>query len=69
MKWFLDILGGLLTLVGLVWILQGLNVLPGSFMSGQSLYAVLGLVLAVIGGTLLFLANRRPKLPSGMNRS
>jgi hypothetical protein len=69
MKWFLDILGGLLTLVGVVWILQGLNVLPGSFMSGQSLYAVLGLVLAVIGGTLLFLANRRPKLPSGMNRS
>ena len=69
MKLFLYILGGLLTLVGLVWILHGLNVLPGSFMSGQSLYAVLGLVLAVIGGTLLFLANRRPKLPSGMNRS
>ena len=69
MKWFLNILGGFLTLVGLVWILQGLNVLPGSIMSGQSLYAVLGLVLAVIGGTLLFLANRRPKLPVGTNRS
>jgi len=65
MKWLLNILGGLLTLVGLVWILQGVNVLPGSFMSGQSQYAVLGLVLAVIGGTLLFLANRRPKLLSG----
>ena len=69
MKWFLNILGGLLTLVGIVWILQGVNVLPGSFMSGQSLYAVLGLVLAMIGGTLLFLANRRPKLPGGTNRS
>jgi hypothetical protein len=65
MKWFLDILGGFLTLVGLVWILQGVNLLPGSFMSGQSLYAVLGLVLAVIGGSLLFLVNRRPKFPSG----
>jgi len=69
MKWFLNILGGLLALVGLVWILQGVNVLPGSFMSGQSLYAVLGLVLVVIGGTLLFLAKRRPKLPGGKNRS
>ena len=69
MKWLLDILGGLLTLVGLVWILQGVNVLPGSFMSGQSLYAVLGLVLVVIGGSILYLTNRRPKLPSGMNRS
>ncbi|MGD0006589.1 MAG: hypothetical protein ABSE06_20440 [Anaerolineaceae bacterium] len=68
MKWFLNILGGLLALVGVVWILQGVNVLPGSFMSGQSLYAVLGLVLAVIGGTLLFLANRRPKLPGEKNR-
>jgi len=69
MKWLLDILGGLLALIGLVWILQGVNVLRGSMMSGHSLYAVLGLVLAVIGGSLLFLANRRPKLPSGMNRS
>lgn len=69
MKLFLNILGGLLALVGIVWILQGVNVLPGSMMSGQSLYAVLGLILAVIGGTLLFLANHRPKLPDEKNRS
>ncbi len=69
MKVFLDIIGGLFTLVGLVWLLQGVNVLPGSFMSGNSLYAVLGLVLVVIGATVLVLINRRPKLPSGQNRS
>jgi hypothetical protein len=68
MKWLLDILGGLLTLVGLVWILQGVNVLPGSFMSGNSLYAVLGLILVVIGGTMLVLTNRHPRLPSGQDR-
>jgi hypothetical protein len=68
MKWLLDILGGLLTLAGLVWLLQGVNVLPGSFMSGKSLYAILGLVLIVIGGSLLFLVNRRHKLPGGTNR-
>ncbi len=69
MKWLLDILGGLLTLVGLVWILQGVNVLPGSFMSGNGLYAVLGLILVVIGGTVLFLTNRHPRLPSGQDRA
>jgi hypothetical protein len=69
MKVVLDIVGGLMTLVGLVWILQGVNVLPGSFMSGNSLYAVLGLVLVVVGGTVLVLTNRRSRLPSGQNRS
>ncbi len=69
MKVILDIVGGLMTLVGLVWILQGVNVLPGSFMSGNSLYAVLGLILVVIGGTMLVLTNRRPRLPSGQNRT
>ena len=69
MKYVLDILGGLLTLIGLVWILQGVNVLRGSMMSGHSQYAVLGLVVAVIGGSLLYLANRRPRLPTGPNHS
>jgi hypothetical protein len=69
MKYVLDILGGLMALIGLVWILQGVNVLRGSMMSGHSIYAVLGLVVAVIGGSLLFLANRRPRLPSGPNRT
>jgi hypothetical protein len=59
MKWFLNILGVLLILVGIVWILQGINILLGSFMSGQPLYAVLGIVVAIIGIFLLVFANRR----------
>ena len=59
MKWFLNILGVLLILVGVVWILQGINILLGSFMSGQPLYAVLGIVVAIIGIFLLVFANRR----------
>jgi hypothetical protein len=58
MKWVLNILGVLLILVGIVWILQGINVLLGSFMSGQPLYAVLGIVVAIIGAFLLYFANR-----------
>jgi hypothetical protein len=59
MKWVLNILGVLLILVGIVWILQGINILLGSFMSGQPLYAVLGIVVAIIGVFLLVFANRR----------
>jgi len=59
MKWVLNILGVLLILVGIVWILQGINILLGSFMSGQPLYAVLGIVVAIIGIFLLVFANRR----------
>ena len=42
MKIGLTIVGGLLTLTGVIWILQGINVLPGSFMSGQMKWAVNG---------------------------
>lgn len=69
MKWVLNILGALLTLTGLVWILQGMNVLAGSMMSGHSQYAVLGLVAAIIGIGLIIFANRRPKIPGGTNHS
>jgi hypothetical protein len=59
LKWVLNILGVLLILVGIVWILQGINILLGSFMSGQPFYAVLGIVVAIIGVFLLVFANRR----------
>ncbi len=62
MKVVLNIIGVLLTLLGLVWILQGFNVLLGSMMSGHIQYAVLGLIVAIIGVGLLVYANRRPRI-------
>jgi hypothetical protein len=59
MKWVLNILGVLLILAGLVWFFQGINILLGSFMSGQPRWAVIGAVLVGIGGLLLYFANRR----------
>jgi len=51
-SWLWVVLGVLLVLVGAVWMLQGLNVLGGSAMSGKTLWAVIGPVVA-IGGLVL----------------
>jgi uncharacterized membrane protein HdeD (DUF308 family) len=54
-----NIAGGLCLLVGCVWFLQGIGILPGSFMSGQTKWAVIGGLLLVTGIALLIAANRR----------
>ena len=54
MAWVKGIVGVVCALIGLLWIGQGTNILPGSFMSGQIQFAVLGLVLLVVGGWLLW---------------
>jgi hypothetical protein len=53
MKVGLNVVGALLLLVGAVWALQGLNVLGGSFMSGQARWLEIGIVCAVAGAALL----------------
>jgi hypothetical protein len=51
----LVLVGALASLAGLVFILQGVNVMRGSPMSGHGSYAGLGAVLLVIGlGLILF---------------
>lgn len=51
--WVRGIVGLVLSLTGIVWILQGTNVVHGSGMSGHSAYAVLGVVVLLIGVALL----------------
>ncbi len=48
----------LLLLLGAVWILQGIGLLPGSFMTGQMQWAVAGALSAAIGVGLLIYADR-----------
>jgi uncharacterized membrane protein HdeD (DUF308 family) len=59
MRILLNVLGVLCLLAGCVWILQGINILPGSFMTGQTKWAIYGAVLVVVGIALLTSANRR----------
>ena len=49
MRWTVVVVGGLLILVGGVWMLQGAGVIGGSFMSGSSLWFVIGLICALLG--------------------
>ncbi|MFL5606284.1 MAG: hypothetical protein ACJ8AD_07555 [Gemmatimonadaceae bacterium] len=59
MRIALNVAGVLCLLVGCVWILQGINILPGSFMTGQTRWAIFGTLLAIAGIGILFSANRR----------
>ena len=44
-------------LTGIVWILQGIGVLPGSFMTGQIVWAAIGSVLLLISALLAWAAH------------
>lgn len=52
------IVGALIALIGLVWLLQSMGLLPGSFMTGQRQWAVYGAV-AIVAGVMIILHSRR----------
>jgi len=53
------VIGAIVILVGVVWVLQGTDVLGGSAMSGHSQWTVIGLALVVVGGALVGFALTR----------
>ena len=59
MKIALNIVGVICAFFGTVWILQGISVLPGSFMSGDMKWAYIGAGLVVLAILLLIKANRK----------
>ncbi|GAA3753171.1 hypothetical protein GCM10022240_02710 [Microbacterium kribbense] len=59
--WWLP--GVILVAVGLVWTLQGLNVLRGSVMSGSSLWGTIGPIVLLIGAVLIGVAFSRRRRP------
>ena len=59
MKMVLMIVGVLLVLMGSVWFLQGISVLPGSFMTGQIQWAVYGGITVAFGVALILIARRQ----------
>jgi hypothetical protein len=57
-RYVLLIVGGLMFLVGGVWLLQGVGILPGSFMTGQAFWAVMGGISLAVGSLLVLVGFR-----------
>jgi hypothetical protein len=58
MKYVFRAVAILLIVLGAIWILQGVNVLPGSFMTGQIRWAYRG-GIAVVAGVAVLVALRK----------
>ena len=58
-KVIFKVLAVLLILAGGIWVLQGINILPGSFMTGDPQWAVNGAITIVIGLGLFWFSNRK----------
>ncbi len=54
----LIVLGALVALTGAVWTLQGLGYINGSFMTGATLWAVIGPIVLLAGLAIIVLALR-----------
>lgn len=60
MRKLFHIIGGLFIVAGAVWVLQGVNILPGSFMTGDPQWTINGAITIVIGlGLILFGRSRK----------
>lgn len=59
MKTIQMVIGALLLLVGGVWILQGMGVLTGSVMTGQSQWLYIGIGVVLVGAGVIYRARRR----------
>ena len=58
MKWVLIILGILILVIGVVWALQGSNVLAYGQMAGHRKWIAIGGVLGVVGIILIIVGSR-----------
>jgi hypothetical protein len=54
----LAVLGALIALAGAVWTLQGLGYIGGSFMSGATVWAVIGPIVLLAGLAIIYIALR-----------
>ena len=59
LKTIIKIFAVLFMLAGLVWVLQGLNILPGSYMTGDPQWAINGIITIAIAAVIFWFANRK----------
>lgn len=54
----------ILLLVGVVWFVQGIGVLHGSFMTGQAFWAIMGVLFVIVAVLLIVSGLRVSKTPT-----
>lgn len=59
LRYLATLMSGPCVVIGVIWILQGLNILPGSFMTGDIKWTVFGVGLFALGAALAYWVNRR----------
>ena len=59
LKTILIIFAVLLILAGGAWTLQGLSILPGTFMRGNPQWVINGIITVLVGAGLFWFANRK----------
>jgi hypothetical protein len=59
LHWVLLAVGIVLDVIGAIWLLQGVNILPGSFMTGQMFWAYTGGIVMIVGMAVTAFAMRR----------
>ena len=47
------VIGVIALIVGIIWTLQGFNIMAGSAMSGQKTFAIVGPIVGIVGIALL----------------
>lgn len=60
MRWIWLILGILLVLSGATWTLQGIGVLGGSSMTGETMWAIIGPIVTIVGLALIWRGVGKP---------
>ena len=55
----LIVLGVIAVIGGVIWVGQGMGLIPGSFMTGDRTWLVIGLIVGVVGIVLIALGLRR----------
>ncbi len=64
MKWFLNILGILMILAGVVWFLQGTGLaFAVGMMAFDVRWAYAGVAIVIVALVMMLLVNRRKKMP------
>ncbi len=60
----LTAVGVVLVIAGVIWALQGFGVIGGSFMSGDSVWAIIGPIVALAGLAIAAIGLRRARSAS-----